>query len=732
MGAYGKRTEAAYENLDAPEAYADNDHILVWWLPEYDDVLRKLVQEQGWAWPWETWSTLSHLIPANVLETWKRADPLCAQFAHYNVLMYFAIARAKRLGLIPRKPQWRTCPTCNQPFIESSLPAPILKRVGIDDIDCCSPCYETALLGRGSNTRSKQEVIDTIRTLGLALRRSPQPRDLQGPKRLADLDRDDRIAVMRALLTKPTGERVTALFGSWNDAVASAAGGWSKPTAPTDNQPGTPSATPASQRLPDYDWVSAWGRPDDWKALYLAKEDPHANLVTELRDINLLIGSGETRLAEQLLRRVCTRPLPFLTACAALADVLAAKGDQPGAISLLSQYIEYVRSTRPQDMEEQIQLVASAIDRIQNAVYPGGTRGKSLLDESRRTNDGTFWRPLPRPARGNVTFVFVGGQMHYVDLRGEHECASFAEIDGGGASQLSENVARLNILVDSASWVRTAVLTSHRLLGALQRGGIDDAWGYAVGYTSGWFRDCVKDVAGRLPVKATTAGLLDKPGRGRWLHDRDPLLFVLHCSRGYPAIDVRSTPTVAIWRWPDRSDLALQAFCDVLSSSGASPLAVVLPDIPALRDFARRYNRQDPMTNVMRTLIESQTLFAEAPGDRGDDCFGRYYPTLVLSPDGAETDGDQLVLALDYVDEHYQLRVSPWDLLQDRLLRTHLSAGLPALRARREAEAQWSADEMRRCAEKVERYAQKTPGSDITELLRGHIPEAIRRTYGSA
>jgi hypothetical protein len=33
-----------------PVSFAENDHILVWWLPEYDEALRQLVAEYQWAW----------------------------------------------------------------------------------------------------------------------------------------------------------------------------------------------------------------------------------------------------------------------------------------------------------------------------------------------------------------------------------------------------------------------------------------------------------------------------------------------------------------------------------------------------------------------------------------------------------------------------------------------------------------------------------------------------------
>src|SRR5579859_145711 len=69
-----------------PVSFAENDHILVWWLPEYDNALRQLVEEYQWTWRSAVLPHLETLIPEKVLRAWRDADPLCREDSWYNVL----------------------------------------------------------------------------------------------------------------------------------------------------------------------------------------------------------------------------------------------------------------------------------------------------------------------------------------------------------------------------------------------------------------------------------------------------------------------------------------------------------------------------------------------------------------------------------------------------------------------------------------------------------------------
>lgn len=90
--------------------------------------------------------------------------------------MYFAASRAERLGLIKaiRKPEWKVCPLCNERFVEDSLPVPLVKRLGVDQLDFCAPCLSGTLFqNSGSETLSRQEVLTYLQDLADVLQHVP-------------------------------------------------------------------------------------------------------------------------------------------------------------------------------------------------------------------------------------------------------------------------------------------------------------------------------------------------------------------------------------------------------------------------------------------------------------------------------------------------------------------------------------------------------------------------------
>ena len=250
----------------------------------------------------------------------------------------------------------------------------------------------------------------------------------------------------------------------------------------------------------------------------------------------------------------------------------------------------------------------------------------------------------------------------------------------------------MSTLSESPEWATAAISVTNQLLALARRQGEQTAWAYSVGYVTGFFRLIVSETTGR-PCATQHDPVIDKPVGSRWQHGGGPLGFVVHLAKGqqYPVVD---PPHVAVWRWPDRSDLFLHAFCDVLSKHGTVPLTVVLPDIPTLRDFARRYNAKKTMTHIQRALLEDLIDFGGAPNARGTVCYARFRPTLVVDADGLEIDGDELTLALEYLDSHYELQLSPWGLLRDPLMRAHLGQRLDEVRARWAAQVRWTPEEL--------------------------------------
>ena len=85
-----------------PSALAENDHIMVWWLPDYDEAIRQVVATYQWAWQIPLLLHLETLVPESVLRAWRDSDPFCREYSWQNVLLAFAWGRAGQLGISSR------------------------------------------------------------------------------------------------------------------------------------------------------------------------------------------------------------------------------------------------------------------------------------------------------------------------------------------------------------------------------------------------------------------------------------------------------------------------------------------------------------------------------------------------------------------------------------------------------------------------------------------------------
>ena len=222
--------------------------------------------------------------------------------------------------------------------------------------------------------------------------------------------------------------------------------------------------------------------------------------------------------------------------------------------------------------------------------------------------------------------------------------------------------------------MRAATETGQAIMASLTRAGADPRpYGHLVSYVTSPFRDAVKSLAGFLPQKvAEDAWRIGPVGKSRWSYQRDAGHYVFNANAGFTFITVEAAPAVCIWAWPDRSDLCLQAFVDTVAAGTPDPVTVILPDVPAFRDFARRYVRGERMEKVERALME-ECLY-RLPGERGDNaratcCLPSSHHGSSFIADGTEDDGAALTSALAYLDAHHTLRLSVWDLLGDGLLR---------------------------------------------------------------
>lgn len=225
MSNYDYRDRPAYRDSEADPQYARNKHILRWWTKKHDELLKDQISQMHWVWYWDITEIIAQSTQEVVIAHWKENDPKCKTYAWYNVLMYFAIARAQQLGFTRRirKPKWKVCPLCEHRFREDSLPYPLIERFGIDRLDFCSPCLrDTVLQSSGNQNASKEQIKDYLKNLAEVLQRVPTQNFGEGKNDFATFTDSERLAILQVMKSKPSAQRVKKVFGSWLRALIEA------------------------------------------------------------------------------------------------------------------------------------------------------------------------------------------------------------------------------------------------------------------------------------------------------------------------------------------------------------------------------------------------------------------------------------------------------------------------------------------------------------------------------
>jgi hypothetical protein len=143
------RTRPAYRGNAFPRY--NNLNIARWWTTEHDELMKRLIDQWQWHWYWvlaEAAVAMSPPFRKDVLIAFQEEDR-GEVGVWYNKIMKFAITRAESLGLTNkiRAPQWKVCPLCSERFVEDSLPGPLTKRLGMDQLDFCAPCLKKIVTG---------------------------------------------------------------------------------------------------------------------------------------------------------------------------------------------------------------------------------------------------------------------------------------------------------------------------------------------------------------------------------------------------------------------------------------------------------------------------------------------------------------------------------------------------------------------------------------------------------
>lgn len=638
----------AYESRSAeladwpPLRFADNDHILTWWLPDYDEALRRLAERRGWIWIHDLGGLLRSLIPESVLNAWITSDPLCATYAWYNILQNFAIARAKQLGFAPRSPQRRRCSECAEEFSELSVPVEYVERMGLDRVDFCGRCLELALGRPRNDNKTPAQIAAVIQVLARELGREPTSAEVCGAVDFRPLGSEARRAVVRALALKPSAARLAAAFPSVEAALGYTGGEVGAALPPIDQRRRLPHSRPAprveqgEEEWPKYEALMG--------SLPTLSGPLRAPLSPYHEEVSVLMGMGSLALCEAALLELCERDTTFY---ADLARLYAQTARRTAAEDALNRFNHEVRRD------------TSSWFSSDSLPHPRDARTV--------TDRPIFFAPLESRPRGNVRFVLVGGRMDYLDRRGEHTCVSGEE--SGSKDSLAENVSRLSAMVESSFWIGRAVQLVQSILETVRRARAGEYQAHVVAYASD-VRDAVKSASGSPPKTLhEEEWSLGPNGKSRWSRERAPWRYVFNANRGFSQFDVSTSPAAAIWAWADRSAPCLQAFLDTAAVSGDLATTVVLPDIPDFRRFARAYVRRRALDNVERAFLEAALASGDpVPNMRGVVIAAEFSPQLVIHPDGSEVDGSRLTSALAYLGARHTVRLSVWDVLNDPLL----------------------------------------------------------------
>ena len=207
----------------APASYAANEHILAWWGAPQDEVLARLIAEYAWLYPWHLSDAIVAITPGDVITAWRANDPVCEQYAWYNVLMYFGVARARTTGLeqAMRPPETLNCLRCKKAFRQDQVRAlSTARKLGdISNIRYCQDCSGAAFAG-GSDLDdlklSDADIADWIRAVATLTGLIPPQDFFSGGDFLETVSGDSaRSQLLDLAARRPTAKRIKDSFGSW-------------------------------------------------------------------------------------------------------------------------------------------------------------------------------------------------------------------------------------------------------------------------------------------------------------------------------------------------------------------------------------------------------------------------------------------------------------------------------------------------------------------------------------
>ncbi|MBT9296449.1 MULTISPECIES: hypothetical protein [Rhodococcus] len=212
-------TKHDYAVPHVPAEWAANPHVLRWWGAEQDAVLAEQIKTSAWLYHWRLHPAIEAITVPDTYERWREADSLCVQYAHYNLVMYFGVARAQALGLesLIRRPQEKRCVLCKSGFSESQVAPWAVDRLGgVDAIDFCQECSQNGCYGVPESAATTRSAMIEYATRLASLFGSVPPQGiLSSGQPFAGMSADLRRELLELGMTQPDIASVKAEFGSW-------------------------------------------------------------------------------------------------------------------------------------------------------------------------------------------------------------------------------------------------------------------------------------------------------------------------------------------------------------------------------------------------------------------------------------------------------------------------------------------------------------------------------------
>lgn len=216
---------------------ADNPHILEWWTPQHDELIRyQLSTNQGNWWP--DVAALAGITPRHAFLKWQIEDPLCLLSTNWGtVLADFARARAETTGLseaIIWSALAKKCALCGRMFEPQHMVATLMKnpvslvrrivlKKGSYDLAVCDWCLSHALYHHGHNTATREQAISYLCEVARLIGRVPNsnfPIGCEGS--LIEMTVDQQQTFLALVNKKPSPARINELFGSYLSALIEA------------------------------------------------------------------------------------------------------------------------------------------------------------------------------------------------------------------------------------------------------------------------------------------------------------------------------------------------------------------------------------------------------------------------------------------------------------------------------------------------------------------------------